>query len=37
VLVVGGAVTAGVLLGRPHDAALPAGFHDLGGVDATPH
>jgi tetratricopeptide (TPR) repeat protein len=37
VLVVGGAVTAGVLLGRPRDDGIPNGFHDLGAVDAAPH
>jgi len=36
VLVVGGAVAAGVLLGRPADG-VPHGFHDLGSVDAAPH
>jgi tetratricopeptide (TPR) repeat protein len=37
VLVVGGAVTAGVLLGRPQDSGIPNGFHDFGPVDAKPH
>jgi tetratricopeptide (TPR) repeat protein len=37
VLVVGGVVTAAILLTRPASDGVPHGFYNLGAIDSTPH